>query len=62
MICDRFADSTLAYQGYGGGRPLDVLRALADIATDGLRPTERSCSTCPRRAACAAERRAGTEQ
>ena len=38
VICARFADSTLAYQGYGAGVPLDRLRALADVATDGLQP------------------------
>ena len=38
VICARFADSTLAYQGYGAGLDIDVLRMLADTATDGLRP------------------------
>jgi dTMP kinase len=38
VICTRFADSTLAYQGSGAGVPLDRLRRLADIATDGLGP------------------------
>ena len=38
VVCDRFADSTLAYQGYGGGAAVDVLRTLAAIATEGLRP------------------------
>jgi dTMP kinase len=38
VICARFADSTLAYQGYGAGVPLDRLRSLADAATDGLTP------------------------
>ncbi len=38
VICARFADSTLAYQGYGAGVPLDRLRMLAAIATDGLVP------------------------
>ena len=38
VVCDRFTDSTLAYQGYGAGAPLDVLRELADVATDGLAP------------------------
>lgn len=38
VVCARFADSTLAYQGYGAGLALDRLRALADIATDGLTP------------------------
>lgn len=39
VVCDRFADSTLAYQGYGSGAPLDALRALAEVATNGLAPT-----------------------
>jgi dTMP kinase len=38
VISDRFADSTLAYQGYGAGAPLDALHRLAHIATDGLEP------------------------
>jgi len=36
VICDRFTDSTLAYQGYGRGFDLDVLRRLCAIATCGL--------------------------
>lgn len=38
VICDRFADATLAYQGYGRGMDLDTLRALNDFATAGCRP------------------------
>ena len=38
VLCVRFADSTLAYQGYGAGVPLERLRAMADLATDGLTP------------------------
>lgn len=38
VVCARFTDSTLAYQGYGAGVPLDRLQALADAATDGLVP------------------------
>jgi dTMP kinase len=38
VICARFADSTIAYQGFGAGVPLEALRALADIATSGLVP------------------------
>lgn len=38
VICDRFADSTLAYQGFGAGVPLGTLRALAEQATGGLKP------------------------
>jgi dTMP kinase len=38
VICARYADSTLAYQGYGAGVPIERLRALEAIATDGLVP------------------------
>ena len=38
VICDRYADSTLAYQGYGSGVRLDALRALAAVSTGGLVP------------------------
>lgn len=38
VLCDRFADSTLAYQGYGRGLPLAMLRDLQQLATDGLTP------------------------
>jgi dTMP kinase len=38
VICARFADSTRAYQGYGGGLPLGELERLEAVATGGLRP------------------------
>ena len=38
IVCARFADSTLAYQGYGAGLPIAELRALALVATGGLVP------------------------
>jgi dTMP kinase len=38
VVCDRFAASTLAYQGYGSGVDLGVLRDLEALATGGLRP------------------------
>ncbi len=38
VLCDRYADSTLAYQGYGRGVDLDWLRRLLDFATGGLKP------------------------
>ncbi|MBV8154873.1 MAG: dTMP kinase [Candidatus Eremiobacteraeota bacterium] len=37
VLCDRFVDSTLAYQGYGRGLDRDLLRRLCDAATGGLR-------------------------
>ena len=38
VICDRFGDSTLAYQGYGHETDLETLRYLVDYATGGLKP------------------------
>ena len=38
VVSDRFSDSTLAYQGYGRGLPLDILRTANDFACDGLKP------------------------
>jgi dTMP kinase len=37
VVCDRYADSTLAYQGYGRGLPLDALRELHRFICDGIR-------------------------
>src|SRR4051794_5321390 len=39
VVSTRFADSTLAYQGYGAGLPLDELAAIERVATGGLRPS-----------------------
>jgi dTMP kinase len=38
VLCDRFADATLAYQGYGRGVDLATLRSLAQVATRGIEP------------------------
>lgn len=38
VICDRYADSTLAYQGYGRGLDVGTLERLNAIATGGLMP------------------------
>ncbi len=38
VLCDRYADSTYAYQGYGLGRDLEELRAITAVATGGLLP------------------------
>ena len=38
LLCDRYADSTMAYQGYGHQNDLDQIRSLIDFATGGLKP------------------------
>lgn len=38
LLCDRYSDSTLAYQGYGRGLNLTVLKRLNHLATGGLMP------------------------
>jgi dTMP kinase len=38
VLCDRFADATLAYQGYGRNLDIDLIRTLDRIVCEGLRP------------------------
>ena len=38
VICDRFADSTTAYQGYGRGFPIEQMIAINEFAIDGAVP------------------------
>lgn len=38
VICERFSDSTLAYQGYGRGLDMDSLEQVDKVATGGLKP------------------------
>jgi dTMP kinase len=38
VLCDRYADSTLAYQGYGHRQDLEQVRTLIHYATGGLKP------------------------
>ena len=38
LVCDRFLDSTVAYQGYGCGVPVDAIKAMGLFATKGVLP------------------------
>jgi dTMP kinase len=38
VICDRFLDSTLAYQGYGLGMSIDLIRKVGAFTTRGITP------------------------
>jgi dTMP kinase len=47
VLCDRHTDSTLAYQGYGRGIDLGLLRSLNDIASQGIKPDLTFLFDCP---------------
>jgi|TARA_B100002003_G_scaffold241451_1_gene263187 dTMP kinase len=38
VICDRYADSTIAYQSYGRGLDLEIVKLVNHTATQGLKP------------------------
>lgn len=38
VLCDRYADSTIAYQGYGRGLDLQAVSAITQFATGDLQP------------------------
>ncbi len=47
VLCDRFTDSTLAYQGYGRGLDLALLRQFNGVADAGTRPDLTLLFDCP---------------
>ncbi len=47
ILCDRFTDSTLAYQGYGRGIDLLMLRQLNQVASHGIQPHLTFLLDCP---------------
>lgn len=51
VLCDRFYDSTLAYQGYGRGLDLDMARRVIDVAVGGTRPDRTLLISLPRQLA-----------
>lgn len=50
VLCDRFTDSTVVYQGYGRGIDRDFIRELNDFATCGIHPDMTIVFKCPDRA------------
>jgi dTMP kinase len=38
VICDRFYDASMAYQGYGRGIPLDFIEKVTELVCNGYRP------------------------
>ncbi|HVL36208.1 MAG TPA: dTMP kinase [Burkholderiales bacterium] len=47
VVCDRFDDATLAYQGAGKGVPTELIERLAAAAHPGLRPDRTVLFDCP---------------
>jgi dTMP kinase len=47
VLCDRFADSTLAYQAYGRELPLGAVRSVESMARQGLLPDLTFVLDCP---------------
>ena len=47
VLCDRYADASLAYQGYGYQLDLEALRAITRFATGGLVPDLSFCLDVP---------------
>jgi dTMP kinase len=47
LLCDRFTDATLAYQGYGRGLGQDLVHRINEIAASGLVPDLTVLLDCP---------------
>jgi len=47
VLCDRFTDSTVAYQGYGRGIDVKILRKFNEIADGGVKPDLTFLLDCP---------------
>jgi len=47
VISDRYSDSTIAYQGYGRGLDLKLVRELNQLASDGITPDLTIVLDCP---------------
>lgn len=53
VVCDRFSDSMIAYQGYGQGVDVEWLKALVALSCYGVEPDVTFWLDCPVEVACA---------
>lgn len=53
IICDRYYDSTIAYQGYGRGLNIDMIKSINQLASAGHRPDKTFILDLPVETACA---------
>jgi len=61
VICDRFTDATIAYQGYGRGLDIELIRMLNKLATKGIEPDRTIVIDLPVKAAFERLKERGTE-
>ncbi|MDT8317257.1 MAG: dTMP kinase [bacterium] len=47
VLCDRFSDATIAYQGYARGLELELIHSLNSLATGGIKPDLTFLIDCP---------------
>ena len=47
VLCDRFSDATIAYQGYARGLDLELIHSLNSLATGGIKPDLTFLIDCP---------------
>jgi len=62
VLCDRFTDSTLAYQGYGRGFDIELLQRMNQLASGGLQPELTLLLDCAPETALSRARRRTKEQ
>jgi dTMP kinase len=61
VICDRFTDSTVAYQGAGNGVSAELIAQLAEISHPGLKPSRTLIFDCPYEVAAARLAKSGRQ-
>lgn len=62
VICDRFVDSSIVYQGYAGGLPVEFVAEINEMATGGLKPHRTIVLDLPPEVAAARLRENGRDR